>query len=68
MKGLRLRQIMEKTGLKKPTIYSYMKQGKFPRPGKIGKVSVWDESEIDGFLEQIMSARKALISGVKGGK
>ena len=68
MKGLRLAQIIEKTGLKKPTIYSYMKMGKFPRPGKVGKVSVWDEKEIDGFLEQIMFARKSLISGVNGGK
>lgn len=37
---LRLKQVEEKTGLKRSQIYLYMKNGTFPRSIKIGPASV----------------------------
>lgn len=48
---LRLKQVEEKTGLKRSQVYLYMKNGSFPRPIKIGPSSVaWLESEIDEWI------------------
>jgi prophage regulatory protein len=48
---LRLKQVEEKTGLKRSQIYLYMKEGTFPRSIKIGPASVaWLESEIDEWI------------------
>ncbi|RNM01078.1 AlpA family transcriptional regulator [Dickeya undicola] len=48
---LRLRQVEEKTGLKRSQIYLYMKYGSFPASIKIGPASVaWLESEIDEWI------------------
>jgi prophage regulatory protein len=48
---LRLKQVEEKTGLKRSQIYLYMKDSTFPRSIKIGPSSVaWLESEIDEWI------------------
>ncbi|OOC11604.1 DNA-binding protein [Dickeya dadantii] len=48
---LRLKQVEEKTGLKRSQIYLYMKDGNFPASIKIGPASVaWLESEIDEWI------------------
>ncbi|HDK6220022.1 TPA: AlpA family transcriptional regulator [Klebsiella quasipneumoniae] len=48
---LRLKQVVEKTGLKRSQIYLYMKTGRFPHSIKIGPASVaWLESEIDEWI------------------
>lgn len=50
---LRLAQVMDKTGLKRSQIYSYMKAGDFPKSAKIGPSSVaWLESEIDDWIKK----------------
>lgn len=58
MNGLRLQQLIAKTGLKKPTIYAYIKKGILPKPIKFGRVSVWIEAEVNNALELRMKARK----------
>lgn len=50
MIGLRLQQLIEKTGLKKPTIYAYIKKGILPAPIKFGRASVWIEAEVNDAL------------------
>jgi prophage regulatory protein len=57
MKGLRLEQLIEKTGLKKPTIYAYIKKGVLPKPVKFGRASVWIEAEVELALKKKMSER-----------
>lgn len=48
---LRLKQVEQKTGLKRSQIYLYMKEGIFPHSIKIGPASVaWLESEIDEWI------------------
>lgn len=55
---LRLKQVREKTGLKRSQIYLYMKTGDFPQSIKIGPTSVaWLESEINKWIEQKLSSR-----------
>lgn len=56
---LRLKQIEEKTGLKRSQIYLYMKNGSFPRSIKIGPSSVaWLESEIDEWINVKLGNRQ----------
>lgn len=55
---LRLSQILDKTGLKRSQIYSYMKSGDFPKSIKIGPSSVaWLESEVDEWINEKMKKR-----------
>ena len=55
---LRLKQVREKTGLKRSQVYLYMKTSDFPRSIKIGPTSVaWLESEINEWIEKKLSDR-----------
>ncbi|MCI4188436.1 AlpA family transcriptional regulator [Dickeya dianthicola] len=55
---LRLRQVEEKTGLKRSQIYLYMKDGTFPASVKIGPASVaWLKSEIDEWINLKLANR-----------
>ncbi|QWA10342.1 AlpA family transcriptional regulator [Sodalis ligni] len=55
---LRLKQVEEKTGLKRSQIYLYMKSGNFPRSIKIGPASVaWLESEVDEWINLKLANR-----------
>ena len=58
MKLLTLRDVIQKTGFKKSTIYKFIKTKKFPKPIKIGSSSRWIEEEIDTWI-------KEQIKGVK---
>ncbi|HGY5042199.1 TPA: AlpA family transcriptional regulator [Klebsiella oxytoca] len=56
---LRLKQVEEKTGLKRSQIYLYMQNGSFPRSIKIGPSSVaWLESEIDEWINVKLCKRQ----------
>ena len=49
---LRLKEVEKKIGLKKPTIYRMMKEGKFPRPIQLNERAVgWIESGVDKWIE-----------------
>lgn len=50
LKRLRLPQVIEKTGWKRPTIYKKIKDGEFPKPKKDGRISYWLSSEIDEWI------------------
>lgn len=57
-KLLRLKQVLDKTGLKRSQIYLYMKKGMFPHSIKIGPSSVaWLESEIDEWINAKLGGR-----------
>jgi prophage regulatory protein len=50
LKLIRLREVRERTGKAKSTIYQEIKEGTFPRPRRIGKRAVaWRESEINAY-------------------
>lgn len=55
---LRPPQVLDKTGLKRPQVYLYMKDGTFPKSVKIDPSSVaWLESEIDEWINQKLNNR-----------
>ena len=48
---LRRKQVEQRTGLSRSTIYLYIQEGTFPRPINLGSRSVgWLENEIDEWL------------------
>lgn len=51
LKRLRLPQVIEKTGCKKTAIYEKIRNGKFPKPRKDGRISYWISTEIDNWIE-----------------
>ena len=51
MKMLRIKQVVEKTGAPRGTIYTWMSTGMFPRHARLGlRLAAWLENEIDEFL------------------
>lgn len=56
---LRLPKVMEKTGLKRATIYLHIKQNMFPKQFKIGQRAVaWLESDIDDWIDERLAKVK----------
>jgi prophage regulatory protein len=52
VKMLRRKDVEERTGLKRSTIYDHVKRGTFPRPIQLGpKVIGWIESEVDAWID-----------------
>lgn len=48
---LSIREVEARVGLKQPTIYAWMKDGRFPRPRVLGPRTVrWTESEIETWV------------------
>lgn len=60
MRIIRLKDVMDSTGLGRSTIYKYMSVGGFPRPISLGDRSVgWVESEVhDWILERVKQRDK----------
>lgn len=58
MRFLRLKDVMEKTGLSKSAIYSKIKEREFPASVPIGSRTVaWLESDINDWLEWRVQVR-----------
>jgi prophage regulatory protein len=55
---LRRKQVEEKTGQARSSLYDAMKQGKFPKPINLGMRSVaWLEDEIDAWIDERVNIR-----------
>lgn len=51
MKIIRLKQVIDATGLARSTIYKYIAEGIFPKPVPLGDRCVgWLENEIQGWI------------------
>jgi len=60
---LRLRQVKQRCGLGRSTIYARVRDGTFPRPIDLGPNSVgWLCHEIDDWLAERVAARDAQVS------
>lgn len=55
MRIIRLKEVIDSTGLARSTIYKYIDEGSFPKPVSLGGRSVgWVETEVhDWILERI---------------
>jgi len=49
---LRLPAVMARTGMSRSWLYEAVARGKFPRPSKIGRLSIWDASSIDAWIAE----------------
>ena len=57
-RALRLRQVIDKVGFGRDTVYRGEREGWFPKHFKLSeRASAWFEDEIDAFLEQRAAAR-----------
>ena len=60
---LRRPDVEARTGLSRSTIYFKVAQGSFPRPVSLGPRAVgWVASEVEAWLEQQVSASRAINS------
>ncbi|KPQ27640.1 MAG: putative transcriptional regulator [Marinobacter excellens HL-55] len=58
MRILRLRDVMEKTGLARSTVYKYIEAGTFPKPIDLGGRSVgWVDEEINDWILKKINQR-----------
>jgi prophage regulatory protein len=58
MKLLRLKNVMDITGLGRSSIYNYMKDGTFPKQVKItANLAAWVESEIEEWVLERIAER-----------
>jgi predicted DNA-binding transcriptional regulator AlpA len=51
----RISKVEEMVGLKIPTIYKWIREGKFPKTRKSGRLNVWSSVEIKAYIENILS-------------
>ncbi len=62
MRIIRLKEVMDLTGLSRSTVYKYIAEGQFPLPVSLGDRCVgWLESEVhDWILAKVAERDKAL--------
>lgn len=54
-----LAKVMSKTTLSRSTLYSYIKQGKFPSPIKLGDRAIgFIDAEVDAWIEERIKASR----------
>ena len=58
MKLIKLKQVMECTGLARSTVYKFMAEGQFPKPVKLGvRMVAWVEAEIQAWVNEKIANR-----------
>ena len=57
MRLIRIKEVMNRTGLARSTIYKFMKLGKFPKQVAIEGLAAWSEVEIDTWIYQKIEKR-----------
>ena len=57
---LPMRAVRDQVALHPATVYAMMKDGTFPKPVKLGRRSLWIESEVQAWIaERIKESREA---------
>lgn len=56
-KMLSLKQVCDKAGIGRSTIYNRIRAGTFPEQAKLGERSLWSEAEIDQWLAEQLTKR-----------
>ncbi|WP_338073324.1 AlpA family transcriptional regulator [Billgrantia aerodenitrificans] len=58
MKLVRIKEVMDRTGLGRSTVYKYMNLGLFPKPIRLGSRAVaWVESEVVAWIQHGIECR-----------
>lgn len=50
---IRIKEVLGTIGLGKTTLYALMKDGDFPSPRRVGKLSLWVESEVQAWVTTV---------------
>lgn len=59
MRVIKLKDVIDTTGLSKSSIYAYMVRGEFPKPIQLGPRAVaWVEEEVQGWLTSKLEQRR----------
>lgn len=61
MRLIRLKSVLDRTGLSRSVVYDLMGKGEFPRPAKLysgARANVWPEIEIDRWIEARVAERE----------
>ena len=56
---LRLCEVVKIIPLSRPTIYRRIKKKQFPAPVKDGRCSMWEESKVRAYAEQLLQQHSA---------
>ena len=60
MKLMKLKAVMDCTGLARSTVYKFIAEGRFPKPVKLGvRMVAWVESEIQEWIQDRIDERRA---------
>lgn len=54
---LRLKEVQERVGISKTTIYDRVKAKSFPAPVHLGTMAAWVEAEVDAWILERISER-----------
>lgn len=58
MRLIKLKEVLNQTGLGRSTLYSYVQQKQFPQPVSLGPRAVaWVESEVQSWIDQRVQLR-----------
>lgn len=63
-KLIRIKSVLEMTGISKSYLYQLVKSGEFPKPVQLikgGKAVAWIESEVQSWVESRIQARNELL-------
>lgn len=52
-RNLRLKQVLDITGLGKSKLYELIRDGEFPAPAKFGRASLWSEAKVLAWQNKI---------------
>jgi len=59
MRVIKLKDVINTTGLSRSSIYAYMAKGVFPKPIQLGPRAVaWVEEEVQSWLQVRLDARR----------
>ena len=59
MKLMKLKAVMECTGLARSTVYKFIAEGRFPKPVKLGaRMVAWVESEVQDWIQEKIEQRQ----------
>ncbi|MDF4005284.1 AlpA family phage regulatory protein [Luteibacter sp. PPL552] len=54
---IRLAEVQKRTALSRSSIYAKVASGAFPRPVKRGSSSVWVDTEVQAWIDELIASR-----------
>ena len=55
-KVYRMKELPDVIGAKPSTIYTWIRQGNFPAPKKMQRISVWDKAVVENWVDEKLAS------------